>query len=328
MSFASADVNTTLNQSTNALRRLSDSLFSGSSMAVLIISLIIGWLLGRLVAHLLRLLSRTVGRSADASTNLATVERLRRIETWIILSIAIVRLLFLIVALYFWWVFTHNGQQSTGLVGASALLVIVLGGVFGPLLRDFAFGSGMMAEHWFGVGDLVTIEPNNVQGVVERITLRSTRIRGLNGEVIWVTNQNVSVVRIAQKGVWTLAIEMFVSSKEGGERLLERVNALLPTGPSLVVRPLAIMKEDQTDEGVWHMTAVAEVAPGRNWLIEKTAIELMSKLDEKSHRPVLLAEPVARYADNDTEREFARAVKNAKKTRRPTRKLTRPKPKH
>lgn len=64
------------------------------------------------------------------------------------------------------------------------------------------------------------------------------------------------------------------------------------------------------------MTAIAEVAPGRNWLIERTAIDLLKNIDEKSDNPVLLADPVARYADNDTEREFARAVKNAKKTRR------------
>lgn len=325
MSFAGSSMNTTLNQSTDTLRRLSDSLFTGSSIIVLLVSLIIGWLVGKFVAHLLRRLSRTVGRQADDATNLATVERLRRVETWIILSIAVVRVLFLIFALYFWWVFIHNGQKSTGLVGASALIVIVLGGVFGPLLRDFAFGGGMMAEHWFGVGDLVTIEPNNIQGVVERITLRSTRIRGLNGEVIWITNQNISVVRIAQKGVWTLAIELFAASKDGGEKLIERTNALLPTGPSLIVTPLAIIAEDQRAKDSWHMTAIAEVAPGRNWLIENTAIDLMKSLDEKSKSPVLLSQPVARYADNDTEREFARAVKNAKKTRRPGRKLARPK---
>jgi hypothetical protein len=205
------------------------------------------------------------------------------------------------------------------LVGASALVVIVLGGVFGPLLRDFAFGSGMMAEHWFGVGDLVTIEPNNIQGVVERLTLRSTRIRGLNGEVIWISNQNISVVRIAQKGVWTMAIELFVSSRSGAEALLDKVNNLLPTGPSLVASKLKIMRMDENTKGLWHITALAEVAPGRKWLIEKTAIELLSKLDEKSQRPILLADPVARFADNDTEREFARAVTNAKKVRRASR---------
>jgi hypothetical protein len=315
-------VNTTIHQSTDTLKRISDSLFDSRSLFILIVSVIIGLLVGKVLSSLLRRLSRTVGRGADASTNLATVNRLRRIETWIILSIAIVRVFFVVLALYFWWVFTHTGQQSNALVGASALIVVIIGGVFSPLLRDFAFGSGMMAEHWFGVGDLVTLEPNNIQGVVERITLRSTRIRGLNGEVIWVSNQNISVVRIAQKGVWTLAIEMFVSSKPAAEELIEKVNAMLPAGPSLVVRPLVVMTEDKRGNGLWHITAIAETAPGRNWLIEKTAIELMQVLDAKNKKPILLTVPIARFADNDTEREFARAVKNAKKTKRaPRRRL-------
>lgn len=323
--FASSDVNTTINQSTDTLKHISDSLFASHSLLVLLISLVVGWMLGKAISMLLRRASRSVGRQADASTNLATVNRLRRIETWIILSIAVVRVLVIILALYFWWVFVHPHQQPKALIGASALLVVAIGGVFSPLLRDFAFGSGMMAEHWFGVGDLVTIAPNDIQGVVERITLRSTRIRGLNGEVIWVSNQNISSVRIAQKGVWTMAIELFVSNKKQAEQLVEQVNALLPTGPSVVVRPLAIMSESERTKNLWHLTAVAETAPGRNWLIERTAVDLLKSLDEKSKNPILVTEPVARFADNDTEREFARAITNAKKTRRsPRRKLPRP----
>jgi len=325
MFFAADSMNSTLNQSTNTLRHLSDSIFAGSSLLVLFISLLAGFGLGKLAAWLLRRASRRVGQRADASTNLATVNRLRRTETWIILSIAVVRVLFIILALYFWWIFVHPHQQPKALVGASALLIVAIGGVFSPLLRDFAFGSGMMAEHWFGVGDLVTISPNDIQGVVERITLRSTRIRGLNGEIIWVSNQNISSVRIAQKGVWTVAIELFVTDKARAEQLVEQVNTLLPTGPSLVVSPLVIMTDAQRADGVWHLTALAETAPGRNWLIERTAIELLKNLDDKSKKPILLAEPIARYADNDTEREFARAVNNAKKTRR-SRRLPRPKP--
>lgn len=320
---ASQSLDKAISQSTGPLRKLGESVFGGRSLLILFISLVVGTVIGKLISLVLRQISRTIGRRADDSTDLATVNRLRRIETWIILSIALVRTLCVILALYIWWVLVHPNQQPTALVGASALLVIVAGGVFSPLLRDLAFGSGMMAEHWFGVGDLITIEPNNIQGVVERITLRSTRIRGLNGEIIWIANQNISGVRIAQKGVWTLAVELFVSDAAAAEKLIEKVNAMLPTGSSLVVSPLAIMREDKRGAGLWHLTAVAETAPGRNWLIEKTAVELLQKVDEKSRRPILLTDPVARYADNDAEREFARAVNNAKKTRRKPRRLTR-----
>lgn len=325
MAFATTDVNTTLTQSTDTLRHISDSIFASRSLFVLIISLIIGTLVGKGLSAILRRMSSTVGRQADAAVNLGTVNRLRRTETWLILSIAIVRVLCIILSLYFWWIFVHPKQQPTALVGASALLVVVLGGVFSPLLRDFAFGGGMMAEHWFGVGDLITIEPyTNIQGVVERITLRSTRIRGLNGEVIWMANQNIQGVRIAQKGVWSMAIELFTTDNKTAKKLIDDVNALLPMGPSLVVSPLTIMKEDERRGSLWHMTALAEVAPGRNWLIEKTAIDLLKSLDKKNKKPILLSDPVARFADNDTERKFARAVSNAKKTRRtPRHKLPR-----
>jgi hypothetical protein len=313
--FVASDVDQTVNQSTNALKQISESIFSGNSIVVLIISLTIGWIVGRFLAAILRWLGRSVGKSADASANLGTVNRLRRIETWIVLSIAIAQFVAIMLALYFWWVFVHPEGQSTALVGASAVLIVVIGGVVGPLLRDFAFGSGMMAEHWFAVGDLVTIEPFALRGVVERITLRSTRIRGMNGEVIWMSNQNISSVNIAQKGVWTIAIDLFVTDIKRAESMLEQVNGLLPDGPSLLVRPLMLVGEPQESDGIWRLTAIAETAPGREWLIEKTALELLKSLDEKATKQIMVAEPTFRFADTDSEQKFARAVRNAKKTR-------------
>jgi len=314
---ASATTDQTLQQSSNVLKQIANTVFGGNSLLVLLASLVAAAILGKLTSTILRQVSRAFGRQADAATDLSSVNRFRRLETWTILSIALTRVLWFILALYFWWVYTHPGNRPGALIGASALLAVIIGGVFSPLLRDFAFGGGMMAEHWFGVGDLITIEPfTDIRGVVERITLRSTRIRGLNGEVIWIANQNISGVRIAQKGVWTMAIELFVTDADRAEELIDQANDLLPTGPSLIASPLQIMKADQRGRQIWHITAIGEIAPGREWLIEKTAIDLLKKLDEKADAPVLITDPVARYADNDTERQFARAVKNARKTRR------------
>jgi hypothetical protein len=313
----------TLKQSTDIFKQITNALFVGNSAWVLVISLVVAGTVGKLFSVILRRVSRTFGRRADASSNLDSVNRYRRLETWTILSIAVVRVLLVILALYFWWSFIHPHNRPSALVGASAVLIVIIGGVFSPLLRDFAFGSGMMAEHWFGVGDLITIVPlPDIQGVVERITLRSTRIRGLNGEVIWIANQNIQGVRIAQKGVWTMAIELFVTDPQAAEKLINRVNALLPTGPSLVATRLGIMATHERSEDLWHITAIAETAPGREWLIQNTAIDLLKKLDEKSKLPILITDPVARYADNDTERQFARAVNNAKKSRREPRTIT------
>jgi len=314
----------TLQQSSNVLKQIANTVFGGHSLPILLLSLVAATVFSKITSTVLRNLSRGFGKRADASTDQGTVTRYRRLETWTILAIALVRILIFIFALYFWWTYTHPGNRTGGaLVGASALLALIMSGVFSPLLRDFAFGGSMMAEHWFGVGDLITIPYPDVQGVVERITLRSTRIRGLNGEVVWVANQNISAVRVAKKGVWAMAIELFVTDPGKAEKLIDLTNDLLPTGPSLVVSPLRVMTAAKRGGKVWHVTAIIEVAPGREWLVERTAIDLLKQLDTKSKEPILITEPISRYADNDTERQFARAVKNAKKTHRTRRpKLT------
>jgi len=307
----------TLQQSSNVLKQITDTIFGGDSLLILLISLVVASIVGKICSLILRRMSRSFGRRADFATDLNAVNRLRRWETWTILSVASVRVLLIVFSLYFWWTYTHPSDRPGALIGASALIAVILSGVFSPLLRDFAFGSSMMAEHWYGVGDLITIEPYpNMRGVVERITLRSTRIRGLNGEVIWIANQNIAGVHIAQKGVWTMAIEMFVTDRAKAEELIDRANELLPTGPSLVASPLNIMTTDKRGDQVWHITAISETAPGREWLIEKTALDLLKSIDAKNKAPILITDPVARFADNDTERQFARAIRNAKKVKR------------
>src|SRR4051812_15890869 len=103
--FAATAVDETLQQSTTTLKHISESIFTGNSIIVLILSLTIGYFVGKVLSAGLRRLGRSVGRSADASANLGTVNRLRRVETWTVLSVAIVQFMTIVLALYFWWVF-------------------------------------------------------------------------------------------------------------------------------------------------------------------------------------------------------------------------------
>jgi len=303
-----------INQTTSTLKDISNSIFNARSLTYLIIALVVGDLIGKIISRTLRALSVFFGKRADKSNDIRTVNRFRRIETLLILSTALVELVIVLFALYFWWIIIHPSEQPTALVGASALILLIASGILSPILRDLAFGGSMMAEQWFGVGDLVTIIPyEDIQGVVERVTLRSTKIRGLNGEIVWMTNQNIQGVQVAFKGVHSLAIELFVENLQDIEKLINRTNELLPQGTSLVVSPLTIVKEVPLPSGGIHITLLAETAPGREWLIEKHALEIISDLNEQASPKVLLAPPIARSADNETERKFSRAISNAKK---------------
>ncbi len=303
-----------LQQVSDTLERISASFFSAESLLALAVFLAVSIALGRLLAAVLRKIVVAIGIRADKLDDLRAVNRLRRYETILVLSIAIIRTLLVLFALYSWWIFIHPNQQPTALIGASALLAIIIGGALSPTLRDISAGSVMMAEQWYAVGDYVRFEPFlEMQGVVERVTLRSTRVRGLNGEVIWINNQSIQAVRITPKGIRTLAIELFVKDLDKGLELVESTNRRLPGGDLLVVNPLNVMTSDKVCDGLWHITAIAETAPGREWLIEKYALDVMKEMDETKKLGLLASEPIARNADSDAERRFARAVHNARK---------------
>src|SRR6266540_598403 len=262
--FSASQLDTSLEKTKGVLDQITSTFLSGKSILTFIIAMAIAIILGRIIAAIMRRIARSVSRTADKVQDLKEVNRLRRIETLIVLAVALIRMILVIMAVYFWWVYAHPNQQPSALIGASALVVIVASATVGPILRDLAYGGVMMAEHWFGVGDHIRVEPFvDLQGVVERVTLRSTRIRGLNGEIIWLSNQNIQGVRVLTKGVRTIALEIFVTDLDAGLDIIEETNLRLPTGPLMVVRSLHIMSKIEVGEGLWHITAIGETAPGR-----------------------------------------------------------------
>lgn len=316
----SANTNEWLSQANEQIQELGDRLFNWNAIVSFIVIMLLAFIIGRLIAFVLRKVNKYISNKADKSNNLPTVERLRRMETMIVISIALIRALLFAVGLYAWWVVTHPGQQSSALIGASAFFAIIAGGVLSPVLRDLASGSMMMTEHWFGVGDHIRVEPyGDMQGIVERVTLRSTRIRGLNGEVIWVNNQSIGAIRVTPKGSRTMAVELFVSDLEKGKELIHQTNLRLPQGPLMMISPLEAMTEDEVSPGLWHIRALGQTAPGREWLLEKYAIEVLQELDENNEKSVLKSEPITRSADSEAERRYSRSIRNARKsTIRPT----------
>jgi len=273
--------------------------------------------LGRFIAYLLRKAVAHMGARADKSQNLPTVNRYRRYETYLVLSIALIRVFLVVISLYFWWLLDHPDQPPTALIGASAIFLILLSASLGPILRDVAAGGAMMIEQWYGVGDHVKIVPFDIQGVVERVTLRSTRIRELNGEVTWVNNQHIQGIRITPKGIRTIALELFVTDLEKGQALIHKANERLPSGPLLMVGQLQITEEVKVGEQLWHITAIGETAPGREWLIDTAAVDVIKEMDEKSKNPVIAHGPLPRYADNEAEKKFKRTITNARKKPQP-----------
>lgn len=186
-------------------------------------------------------------------------------------------------------------------------LFFVLVGVFVAqrVLADIISGLEMFIEGWFSVGDtIVIVATYELQGVVEDVSLRRTRIRTVTGEVINVHNSQIAAVRVLPAGVKELALEIFVNDREAGEELVEIVSRMVPGGPTTFIRRPWIEHIEELSETLFRIKVRATVAPGREWLAEDFFADL---LKERANNGLIVHGPVALTVDERATRSFARA---------------------
>lgn len=288
------------------------------ALLILVLAVIVSYWLSKFVARFIITVAQKVAVRSENESNSHKALRLRQVETYLGVTVAVVRVVIVAIMAYIAWrVITPEGSAALGgsgaaAIGASAVFVVIAGQTLGPLLRDITAGSIIIIEQWFTVGDYIRVEPfMNVSGVVERLTLRSTKIRALSGEVIWIHNQKMDAVHVTPTGVRTLAVSIHVNNEERGEKLIADTIAKLPTGPMTLAQKLRITDKAQWSDDLWMITVVGKTIPGREWLIEEYFVSTLKKENEKlpKAKRLLEADPIVRHADPVSERKFRRAVR-------------------
>ncbi len=265
---------------------------------VLIVAVLAAVLIPRIAVALLsrRLRGR---RSGDEDVH----SRAKRADTLVGATRSLSRYAAIVLGILGIFIFAIPGQGSA-VIGIS-VLIAVGGFAAQSVLRDIIAGTMMLSERWFDVGDAITIEPWAMSGVVETISLRSIKLRGLGGETIRIHNQYMYGVRVARRGIREIVLEFYVTDATRGRELISKLSDLLPSGPMHLLSALTIDDEDQIG-GLTRFTVRGAVPPGREWLLESFAISVLKELDDGD--PVIRHGPVAYLSDQVAEQRFARSV--------------------
>ena len=117
-------------------------------------------------------------RSAARARTLAQV--LQSIATIGIWTIALVMML------------GELGVNLGPLIAGAGIAGVAIGFGAQSLVKDFLSGIFMLAEDQYGVGDI--IDAGEASGTVEAVTLRTTRLRDVNGTVWHIPNGNITRV--------------------------------------------------------------------------------------------------------------------------------------
>jgi hypothetical protein len=264
------------------------------------------WLISRLSGRLANAVVRhneARHMSGDGPADTGVMTSLKRRETAISLIRTSVRYaaygLALILALG-----TLSFGNRIGTVAGASLIVVLVGFAAQRFLTDILAGFFMFFEGWFSVGDNVTITSLNVQGVVDEVGLRSTRLRAINGEVVRVHNSQILAVRVQPRGAREVEVEFFATTEEAGRDLVAEVARLMPAGPTRLVRVPWVEEVEHLDDDLVRIRARATVAHGREWLVETFLPDLLKERGEG----VIVHGPIVWHIDESAQREFARTL--------------------
>ena len=198
---------------------------------------------------------------------------------------------------------TGGFDRLTTLAGAS-FVFILLGFSAQRVLVDLIAGFSMFTEKWYSVGDTIAIPTMELQGVVEDVSLRRTKLRSLDGEIVNIHNSQIPAVRVLPSGVKEFDVELVASNHEAAEVLVEEVARLLPVGPTTFTRRPQIQQVDDLAPGLVRLRVRAAVTPGREWLVTGFLADL---LKERAEKHLIVHGPVVLTVDEGATRSFARA---------------------
>ncbi|WP_322859809.1 mechanosensitive ion channel family protein [Mycobacterium europaeum] len=161
-----------------------------------------------------------------------------------------------------------------GLVAPATVVGAALGFGAQQLVRDLLSGFFILAERQYGFGDLVTltvVASTEASGTVENVTLRVTRLRSPDGEVVTIPNgQIVKVVNLSKD--WARAVVDIPVSTTAD---LNRVNEVLhqecdhamdnPVLGELLLDAPTVMGVESIELDTVTLRLVARTLPGKQF---------------------------------------------------------------
>jgi small-conductance mechanosensitive channel len=169
------------------------------------------------------------------------------------------------------------GLDLGPLIAGAGIAGIALGFGAQSLVKDWISGLFMTLEDQYGVGDVVDV--GEASGVVERITLRATVLRGVDGTVWHVPNGQIA--RVGNRSqLWSVALLDVTVAHEAdlgrARTLLHDVASELcerdEFASTVLEAPQVLGIEELSVDGVT-LRLTVKVTPGSQWTLQRALRE-------------------------------------------------------
>jgi moderate conductance mechanosensitive channel len=216
------------------------------------------------------LVARAVRRAVDDGNAGVTSDAERRAET--LGSVlknaarALVGVFFVLVTLQ------EFGVNIQPLLAGSAVAGVALGFGAQTLVKDIIAGFFLLLENQFGVGDIIDVD-NKHSGTVERMTLRITQIRDLEGRAHYLPNGTITQVVVLSKDYARALVDVEVNNDQDVDQVMELLRVLgqelQKDRPDAVLEPTEVRGIEAMSATGCTIRTLTKTGPGLQWEIAR-----------------------------------------------------------
>ncbi len=162
------------------------------------------------------------------------------------------------------------GIEITGLIATAGIGGLALGFGAQNLVKDVITGFFILFEEQFGVGNYVEID--GVEGIVEEMALRVTKVRDFSGDLHIIPNGEISKVTNKSSGKMRAFVEMPIAYEEDIDKAIKILNEssekLKTENQQILEGPTVLGVSKLENYGV-NISILAKTAPMEQWAVER-----------------------------------------------------------
>jgi len=174
------------------------------------------------------------------------------------------------------------------LIAGAGIIGVALGFGAQTMVKDFLAGLFILAENQYRVGDVVQIN-QEVSGAVERITLRMTVLRNLEGMVHYIPNGTISIATNLTMDYANVELNIGVgysSDIDHVEAVINKVGVALfkdPEWKEIALEAPHMLRLDAFGDSALTIKILCKTAPSQQWAVKGELLRRLKKEFDKEN---------------------------------------------
>lgn len=243
------------------MKKVLDWLFSSGLHILLVI--ILTWIAVKIIKKLSGRLIQLVAQQKDDGEFQKRMQTLGAMVRYV--------LLFAVIAVAVMIVMKELGIDIGPVLAAAGIVGLAVGFGAQSLVKDIISGFFILLEDQIRVGDVVNIGDKG--GLVEKVSLRTTVLRDLAGNVHYVPNGHINVVTNMTKDYSRYVFDIGIAYREDVDEVIKVIKGIdeeLRSDPEFkddILEPIEILGLDQFADSAVVIKARTTTLPIKQWKV-------------------------------------------------------------